>query len=129
MRMTKQRKAILHLFEKSSKPQSAEMIMSRLIDHAMNLSTVYRTLEIFFDEGLISRSTIDQTSYYYYNKKDHHHYMICISCHKMIEVDCHLSHFSEEVAQKHGFEITHHDMTLYGYCSDCQKTLKNREIA
>lgn len=124
MRMTKQREAILHLFKQSSKPQSAEMIMAKLKNQTMNLSTVYRTLETFFDQGLISKSTIDQTSYYYYNKKDHHHYMICLNCHKMIEVDCHLSHFADDVAQTHGFEITHHDMTLYGYCRECQKQMK-----
>ena len=129
MRMTKQRKAILSLFEQSSKPQSADMIMSNLKDESINLSTVYRTLEAFYDQGLISKSTINQTSYYYDNKKEHHHYMICMNCHKMIEVDCHLSHFSEDVAKKHGFEITHHDMTLYGYCRECQKIIKNRETA
>lgn len=120
MRMTKQRTAILNIFKSSSKPQSAEMIMAMLSPHEMNLSTVYRTLEIFHDQGIISKSTIDQTSYYYYNKKDHHHYMICLNCHKMIEIDCHLSHFADEVAEKNGFQITHHDMTLYGYCRECQ---------
>ncbi len=124
MRMTKQRKAILALFKASSKPQSAEMIMASMEDDSMNLSTVYRTLEAFYDVGLISKSTIDQTSYYYYNKKDHHHYMICINCHKMVEVDCHLAHFNDEVAKAHDFQITHHDMTLYGYCHDCQQIMK-----
>ncbi len=121
MRMTRQRKAILALFEQSKKPLSAEMIMSTLKDQHMDLSTIYRTLETFHDTGYISKSNIDQTSYYYFNRKDHHHYMICIHCHKMIPVDCHLGNFSEEVAQKHGFKITHHDMTLYGYCQSCQQ--------
>ncbi len=124
MRMTKQRTAILNIFKSAEKPQSADMIMANLSDHTINLSTVYRTLEAFYDAGLISKSTIDQTSYYYYNKKEHHHYMICLNCHKMVPIDCHLGHFNEEVAERHGFEITHHDMTLYGYCSDCQKIMK-----
>ncbi len=124
MRMTKQRQAILAIFKSTATPQSAEMIMDSLVDHTMNLSTVYRTLEVFYDAGLISKSTIDQTSYYYDNQKDHHHYMICLNCHKMVEVDCHLSHFADDVAKRHGFKITHHDMTLYGYCRDCQDALK-----
>lgn len=124
MRMTKQRNAILNIFKAAAKPQSADMIMANLTDKTMNLSTIYRTLEKFHDVGLISKSTINQTSYYYYNKKDHHHYMICLSCHKMIPVDCHLTHFSDEVAKKHDFQLTHHDMTLYGYCRECQEAIK-----
>lgn len=120
MKMTKQRKLILELLKTSKKPINAEMIYQKLPDQSMNLSTIYRTLEKFFDEGLISKSFLNQTNYYYYNLNKHHHYMICISCHDMIEIDCHLDHFAHEVADEHEFKITHHDMTLYGYCKTCQ---------
>ncbi|MGE4320858.1 MAG: Fur family transcriptional regulator [Acholeplasmataceae bacterium] len=124
MRMTKQRKQILDVFEKNNKPMSAEMIMVELPDDALNLSTIYRTLETFFHDGIISKSSIDHTNFYYLNDKQHHHFMICLNCHKMIEIDCHLHHFEEEVAESHHFKITHHDMTLYGYCESCQKKMQ-----
>ena len=123
MKMTKQRKEILSIFKENATPLSADMIMDKIADEKLNLSTVYRTLEIFYHEGLISKSTIDHTNYYYLNDKDHHHFMICLNCHQMIEIDCHLHHFEEEVAKANHFKITHHDMTLYGYCDTCQKEL------
>ncbi|MDO9629751.1 MAG: transcriptional repressor [Acholeplasmataceae bacterium] len=120
MRMTKQRKMILDLLAKTEQPKSAEMILTELPDHTMNLSTVYRTLDTFFIQGLVSKSNMKNTAYYYINKKDHHHYMICLGCQKMYEIDCHLDHIADQVAKEHHFKITHHDMTVYGYCSDCQ---------
>ena len=120
MRMTKQRTQIKSIFDEHSNPLSAEMIMDLLPDDALNLSTIYRTLEIFYDEEIISKSTINHTNYYYLNDHKHHHYMICLNCHKMIEIDCHLHQFEDQVAKSHGFKVTHHDMTLYGYCKACQ---------
>jgi len=119
--MTSQRKSILNLLSKTSQPKSAEMIFDEIPNHTMNLSTVYRTLDTFFEQGIISKSTMHNTSYYYINKKDHHHYMICLDCQKMYEMDCHLDVFADQVAKEHHFTITHHDMTVYGYCESCQQ--------
>ncbi|CCV64026.1 Ferric-uptake regulator [Alteracholeplasma palmae J233] len=123
MRMTKQRKLILDIFKNSNKPLNAEMIYDLLPKNEMNLSTVYRNLELFNLEDIISRSTIDNTNYYYLTDSKHHHYMICLECHKMIPVDCGLTHIETSVSEEHHFKITHHDMTLYGYCDECQVKL------
>ncbi len=120
MRMTRQRRRILNLLEASERPKSAEMIHQELAGESLDLSTVYRTLDTFFEEGLISKSSLKNTSYYYLRRKDHRHYMICLSCHKMIEIDCHISDIESEIAADHHFDISHHDMTIYGYCQDCQ---------
>ncbi len=125
MRMTKQRKQILNIFNENKKPLSAEMIENLLPDEAINLSTIYRTLEKFYDDEIISKSSINHTQYYYLNDHKHHHYMICLNCHKMIEIDCHIHQFEEEVAKAHHFKVTHHDMTLYGYCDECQAQNKS----
>lgn len=121
MRMTSQRKLILNLLSKTHQPKSAEMIYTELPSHTMNLSTVYRTLDAFFVQSIISKSTMKNTAYYYINQKNHHHYMICLNCQKMYEIDCHLDHIANQVASEHHFKITHHDMTVYGYCETCQK--------
>lgn len=123
MRMTNQRKEIMNLLKKSSQPKSAEMIYEELPDHTMNLSTIYRTMDAFFQEGLISKSNMNNTAYYYLNHKHHHHYLICLGCQKMYEMDCHIDHIADEVAKNHHFKITHHDMTVYGYCESCQQKM------
>ncbi|MDY0074559.1 MAG: transcriptional repressor [Acholeplasmataceae bacterium] len=124
MKMTKQRKLILSQFKKSHAPKSAEMIDAEMPDHAMNLSTIYRTLDAFYQEGILSKSTMKNTSYYYLSSQDHHHYMICLGCQKMYEIDCHLDHIASQVASDHHFKITHHDMTVYGYCEVCQQKMQ-----
>lgn len=126
MRMTQQRKMILNLLSQSPQPKSAEMILSELPENTMNLSTVYRSLDTFFDQGMISKSTMKNTAFYYINQKDHHHYMICMGCQKMYEIDCHLDHIADQIAKEHHFKITHHDMTVYGYCEDCQRQMEEK---
>lgn len=122
MRMTEQRKAILNLFKLDHQPKSADMILAELSHPKLNLSTVYRTLDAFFNSGLIAKSTIQNVNYYYLNHMDHHHYMICIQCKTMYPIDCHLDDLAKDVAKKHHFHITHHDMTIYGLCENCQKS-------
>jgi Fur family transcriptional regulator, ferric uptake regulator len=120
MRMTRQRKQILSVLSHSKSPQSAEMIWAKFPKGTLNLSTIYRTLDLFFAQNIISKSFMNNMTYFYINKHDHHHYMICMACQKMIEVDCKLADMAHEVATKHHFTITHHDMTIYGYCQKCQ---------
>lgn len=120
MRMTNQRKEIIQILKKSSQPKSAEMIYDELPKKTMNLSTIYRTMDAFFQAGMISKSTMNHTAFYYLNQKHHHHFLICLGCQKMYEMDCHIDHIADEVAKHHHFKITHHDMTVYGYCEHCQ---------
>jgi Fur family transcriptional regulator, ferric uptake regulator len=123
MRMTKQRKMILAIFNHNHQPKSAEMIYDKLPAHELNLSTVYRTLDLFFSHGVISKSVIGNKAYYYLNKDEHSHYMICIQCKKMIEIDCHLHDLDQALSEQHHFKVTHHDLTIYGLCENCQNNV------
>ncbi len=120
MRMTHQRQMILDVLNKDHQPKSADMILHLIHDPKLNLSTVYRTLDAFFNAGILSKSTIDNMNYYYVTDHEHHHYMICTNCKKMFSIDCHLDELAKDVAEKHHFKITHHDMTVYGICKECQ---------
>ncbi len=121
MRLTRQRKRLLDLLDQGDKPLSAETLMQRLPDGFMNLSTIYRNLDHFHQAGLLGKSVMEGRSYYYRNKTPHQHFMICLGCQKMVPVDCRLESMADQVAARHHFQITHHDMTIYGYCRDCQK--------
>ncbi|HAV19985.1 MAG TPA: hypothetical protein DCX17_03055 [Firmicutes bacterium] len=120
MRLTKQRRRLLTLIEKEQKPFSAESLLSLLPEKEMNLSTVYRNLDYFHQVGVLTKSVIEGTSYYYPTHGDHLHYMICRGCLKMFPVDCTLDKMAKDAAKKHDFTITHHDMTIYGYCHECR---------
>src|SRR5690554_4535761 len=120
MRITKQRKLILEIFRSNRQPFSAEMIYEKLPDGAMNLSTIYRTIEKLSDLSIISKSVIDNVSYYYLTEGEHHHYLICLNCKQMFETNCHLDQMINAIDDNDGFVITQHDLTFYGYCINCK---------
>lgn len=120
MRLTKHRKRILELFEQDGETLlNADLIFKRLETEQVDLSTIYRTLEVFLKEGIISRSMIKNTAYYYLTQGEHHHYMICLRCHKRFEIKCLFDHMVADKSVFEGFTPIHHDLTIYGYCSQC----------
>lgn len=120
MRLTKHRKTIISLLKEKNRPLSAELIYQLLPKGTMDISTIYRSLEILYNNNYISKTILDQTTYYHYNFSEHHHYMICLSCHQMLEADCHLTDHLK-LAENNKFQIISHDLTFYGYCEKCQK--------
>ncbi len=123
MRNTKQRRAILEILQVAHKPLSAEAIQAMLPSGTLNLSTVYRNLDYFHQQGQLGKSVMEGRSFYYTADGHHHHFMICRSCQQMVPIDCHLDELTTNVAKQAQFLITHHDMTVYGYCHNCQLLL------
>lgn len=118
MRMTQQRKDILALLNDQAKPLSPEDIFSKLDQNHINLSTVYRSLEAFFEASMVMKTIVNQKQYYYTGH--HHHFLFCTECHNMIPVGCHIEGNEKAIGEPYGFKVTHHDMTLYGLCASCQ---------
>ncbi len=119
LKMTKQRLKILDYLKESNVPVSAEDIYANQREH-FNLSTVYRTLDTFFLNGLVNKYQLKNISYYSLKTKTHKHYLVCESCHEMIEIDCFIHQDLKEILKKHSFKISHHDLTIYGLCQKCQ---------
>jgi|SRR5690554_126174 len=120
MKLTQKRQKVYDMLKKAKKPQSADDIFHVLGAEQMNLSTIYRTLERFHQDALVSRNYLDNTAYYYLNEKEHHHFMVCDMCHKKYAFDCHVKELIEEVREKYGFDVQHHDLNLYGICQNCR---------
>lgn len=125
MRITKNRQLILDIFKNNSEPLSADMIFNIINEALINLSTIYRTLDLFFSKGIIGKSNIGHTAYYYINDDEHHHYMICLGCNEKFELDCHMDKNVNKLADKEDFQITQHDFTVYGYCKKCKNKNHN----
>jgi Fur family ferric uptake transcriptional regulator len=118
MRMTSQRKKILDVLHQHDLPMTCDDIHMMIKDDKLNLSTVYRSLEKFYEDLQVFKTIINQKQYYYTGH--HHHFLVCIGCEKMIPVGCHIEGKEKAIGQPYGFQVTHHDMTLYGYCDHCQ---------
>jgi len=120
MRITKHRQKIINLLCSKQIPLNAETIITLLPVGLMDLSTVYRSLEILYENNYIGKSIIDNTAHYFYNQESHHHYMICKKCFKKILLDCCIHSLIDTIEKQHNFMILNHDLTLYGHCQDCQ---------
>ena len=118
-KMTKPRQLILDVFQNEDKPINAETIYERL-NRKIYLSTVYRNLEFFLEKNIISRISINNTSYYYINKTDHKHFMVCLGCHDMFEIPCNHLDDNKLVGNHQDFKVISHELTVYGYCGICR---------
>jgi Fur family ferric uptake transcriptional regulator len=126
LKTTPQRIAILDILVLEKQPLCAEDIYLKLklIKAAVNLSTVYRTLEAMTEKNILSKLTIigQDSTLYEYNAKGHRHYLICKGCKKITTVyDCPLGNYEKSLEQKTDYKIDEHKLFLYGYCPLCNK--------
>jgi ferric uptake regulator, fur family len=125
LKVTKQRKLILEILEKENKPLAAEEIHNKLgKDFYINLSTVYRNLNLLEEKNVLLKSTIDGVSFYQLNNEDHKHFITCNNCHKKFIIENCPVHDLEDIIEKEtGFIIKGHNFEFTGICPDCQKKL------
>lgn len=128
LKMTNQRWTILEVFENQPNEHfTAEEIyeLVKVKCPEIGLATVYRTIQLFSELRLIDRLNLDDGYVRYeIGKKDekghHHHHIICLNCGKvdMFEDDL-LDNLENRIFEQMGFQVTDHEVKLYGYCKDC----------
>jgi Fur family ferric uptake transcriptional regulator len=117
---------ILELLEESqagNRHMSAEDVFRRLRDTGedIGLATVYRVLTQFQDAGLVIKHNFDNDqAVFELESGQHHDHMVCLRCGSVIEFSDELiEQRQREVAERHGFRLTHHALTMHGICSAC----------
>jgi len=124
IKITKGRIAILNILKNSESSLSAEKIhqIYRCNDTNINLSTVYRTLELFEEKELVEKITLNDAVFSYKLKgKTHRHHLECDICHKEVEIPCPMLQVQEMVQNSTGFTLTDHDLVMKGVCKECKK--------
>jgi Fur family ferric uptake transcriptional regulator len=126
LKRTTQRDIILDVFLKTEEHLSSEDLY-RLVqeqDPSVGQTTVYRTLKLLTEAGLAREVRFgDGRTHYEHNyKHQHHDHMICSECGKIIEFfSAELEALQDDMAEKHGFEVTHHLLRIIGICADCNQ--------
>jgi Fur family transcriptional regulator, ferric uptake regulator len=88
----------------------------------IGFSTVYRTMKLLCEAGLVSERHFRDGEALYENVSEHHDHCICTSCGKIIEFENEkIEELQEAVARKFGFRLVTHKMELYGLCAECRK--------
>ncbi|WP_068311107.1 Fur family transcriptional regulator [Polycladidibacter hongkongensis] len=118
MRMTEQRRVIAGVIEAAIDHPDVEELYRRAadIDPKISISTVYRTVKLFEDAGIIERHDFrDGRSRYETVSEEHHDHLIDLRSGKVIEFRSEeIEKIQEEVARKLGFKLVDHRLELYG---------------
>lgn len=125
IKKTKQRFSILDILSQTQRVMTAEEIYLQLNKQGIgiNLSTVYRILELFLAKGLVEKTILPGNNKGVFALKHikHNHHLICLKCKKTILLaDCPLAEFEHHVEQQTEFNIVNHNLELYGYCKNCR---------
>lgn len=115
-KVTPQRVAVLRALAEEQH-QSLEEVRARCSE--VGLVTVYRTLGLFGELGIVRRLDLGDGARYEL-AEDHHHHMICESCGDISEfVECPLD--PERLPDGgFGFEVRAHSIEVYGRCAGCR---------
>lgn len=129
-KLTRQRKAVVEVVRQAHTRLSAADVFTQAqrVCPDLGLTTVYRTLEILEQMGVIRRVHLDDgCEGFALAPAEHGHHLICSCCQEAIEFeDCNLNALLKRVSERTGFTIEQHWLELVGLCPNCQK--KNRKM-
>jgi Fur family ferric uptake transcriptional regulator len=121
LKITAPRLKILQLLESTSvRHVSAEDVYKLLLENGeeIGLATVYRVLTQFEDAGLVARHHFEGGhSVFELSPDQHHDHIVCVKCGKVEEFnDVEIERRQKMIAESLGFELTDHDLNMYGLC-------------
>lgn len=118
MRMTEQRRVIARVLSAASDHPDVEELHRRAhaVDPHISIATVYRTVRLFEEAGIIDRLDFrDGRSRYEEHSDDHHDHLIDMKTGKVVEfVDDEIEALQIAIARKLGYKLVDHRLELYG---------------
>jgi len=126
--LTAQRRLLLDLIRDAEGHLDAKELYqrARAIDESIGSATVYRSLNLFKQLGLVDERRLGKLRCYYEIKQSpEHQHLLCQGCGKVIEFqNPHFQKLIEAVQREHGFKITKAELYLEGYCPNCEEKEK-----
>ena len=124
IRMTGPRRLVWETLRHADSHLTADEITSRVnaADPAVNVSSIYRSLALFSDMGLVRESNLgtDGAARWELAHPDEHFHLVCRSCG---QVDHHVGQLVEEIREHlsggHGFVAEGIDLVVTGLCAAC----------
>jgi Fur family ferric uptake transcriptional regulator len=124
-RLTPQRRLLLGVLSECRDHLDAEAIyaLAKKRDPHISLATVYRTLKVLKEEGVVQERILDregQKHHYEMTARAHYHFT-CLGCGRVIEFESALiDRAGHELAERLGLDVVHTRVHLDGYCPDCK---------
>ena len=118
LRITEQRRVIARILSESEDHPDVETLHGRAsaIDPKNSIATVYRTVRLFEEAGILERHEFgDGRSRYEAVSDEHHDHLIDVETGKVVEfVDEELEALQKQIAERLGYRLVDHRMELYG---------------
>ncbi len=126
-RLTPQREMVIEAIAHSNRHMTAEEVHALVNQRsrAVNIATVYRTLELLVEEGLASRADLGGGQEVYATiRHGAHIHLVCRQCGHVIDVDTEaLDSLLAYVETHYAFACQPEHFALYGLCADCRATM------
>ena len=121
-RLTPQRELVIAAVERLGHATPDEVYAEvRTHSDSINLSTVYRTLELLDELGLIRHAHLTDRAPTYHSARGHEHaHLVCRECHRLISIDrSEMEAALDGLAARHGFTPDYGHLTVFGTCAEC----------
>ena len=118
VKLTEQRKIIAKVMSSSKDHPDVDELYKRVlnIDPKISIATVYRTVKLFAEEGIVTKHGFKgEKARYEELSESHHDHLIDINTGEIIEfVDEEIEKLQEKIAEKFGYDLIDHKLELYG---------------
>jgi Fur family ferric uptake transcriptional regulator len=122
-RLTPQRELILRAVDRLGHATPDEVLVEvRKQSSAVNISTVYRTLEVLEELGLVRHAHLSDRAPTYHSVGEHEHFhLVCRNCHRVISVDPDVvGPLAARLREEQGFVIDVGHLAIFGECVECE---------
>lgn len=123
-RLTHQRRLVLEVLQDSEEHLDAEMIYdrARARDPSISLATVYRSLGLLKDMGLVQEHRLGENhGHFEITHSTPHHHFTCLTCGRVIEFEApQVMEAVRKLCESEGLQVTEAHLLLSGYCTECR---------
>jgi Fur family ferric uptake transcriptional regulator len=119
------RSSIVRYFLAQDRHYSVEELYREIkkADPGVSYSTVYRTLRLLAECNIAAAKRFQgkEVRYEPVHEKEHHDHLVCTACGRISEFHhAGIEELQRGIAKKHDFQVTYHELALYGICGKCR---------
>jgi Fe2+ or Zn2+ uptake regulation protein len=121
-RITAPRLEILGILKSNHDPLTMSEIHGKIKNKKIDLATVYRTINLFAELGIVNEIDFKDEfkRYELVYDRHHHHHIVCRKCKRVENVETCVLEDLEKLLNKKGYSEISHSLEFFGLCENCK---------